>query len=573
METLAPPDHFGSIAVALESRGWRAALDHIGVHFWLDEPVSGGVIRVTLTFEPDRLCYPPIATHRVVSGEPKEFTLHRMGSILCYIDPELIELDPDSPAYLGNIVYLADRAISELHRLQKGEDIGLEDSEFPVHWAGHIAYLDIPDAQWPPDVQTRLEMSYFERPANLDANDLIVVAIPDGDSEARHSGQRRSARKKLVPHVLVQLADYPFKTWSDSAPRNLAEFNVWLKAHHPQHARAFWRGLANAVVDKHGRESNVLILVDTAAGRLGVLVKPHRGAFRGQRRGLALASVLQGCNPQTRSIKIARFEFERLDSDFVLARNSPTNAAPLAGKKIDLIGAGTIGGHLADLLVQAGAGTAGGALRILDGQRLKSENLGRHILGISALGLNKAVALAGYLKRERLAENVSGLSALAGDTSIHDGADLVIDATASASLGAQLSKVAKRSREWSILSVSVEGDGWYAACHLYRGVAGEACRSCLEPWIGGEGSYVATMEDVTRRATACGELYTPYRASASATAAALASELACDWADERPHPLYRVVAMPSAPKSGKPARYSSPKSKSSCTCALERSSG
>jgi len=569
VETPTQPDKFADIASALKSRGWQASAGDSGVCFSLDEPVVGGVTRLTLIFDPEGLWRPPLATHHSVSGDPKNFSLHRLGSMLCYIDPDSIELDPESADYIGNIVHLADRAVGELHRLQKGIRVGPEDSEFPVHWDAATAYLDIPDAQWPPDSDARLEMTYIQRPANLDADDLLVFCIPDNRSKSRHGGQRVSLRKVTVPQVFIRISYYPFKTWQDSPPATLAEFTAWLTAHHPVDSKHFWRHLADAVLDTHGRQSNALVLVDTAAGRLGVLVEPPENVLKGHRRGAPLANALRGNNGLSKCIRISRFEFERLDDDFVLTRNSPTKTAVLAGKRIDLIGAGTIGGHLADLLVQAGAGKSGGALRIFDPQRLRTENLGRHILGVSALGLNKSSGIVRLLERERFAENVSAHPLSAGDPSIHEGADLIIDATGSPSLGAQLSNFARRARVWALLSVSVEGDGWYATGHLYRGEPGEACRTCLQPWIGGEGSFIPGDTAVTQLSNACGGFYTPYRASASTIAAALASEMTCDWAAESPHPLHRVVAMPNAPRSGTPVKYSSPTSKEGCVCGLK----
>lgn len=567
METLVRPELFSDIAAALSSRGWRASGEASGVCFALDERVAGGVVRITLVFDPDQPWLLPAATLRVVSGSPDDFSLHRVGGFFCHIDPDTLEWNPEAPDFLGNVIFLADRAVGELHRLQKGGQVGIEDAEFSVHWAGSVVYLDIGDDDWPPSNDHRLELRDMERPEHPEAPPLTLARIVTSSENARYDGLKSTQGEGLVPHVCARLSEFPFPTWAGHPPVNLAQLSQWLLAHRPDDASAIWRGLAKAICPSAGRQSRALMLIETAAGRFGAILTPAPGVLSGHRPGAKLAEALRGNNQLTQSIAISRLEFERVDDDFVLTRNAPDGKAALAGKHIHLLGAGTIGGQLADLLVQAGAGTRGGSLRVFDPQRLKAENLGRHVAGVPALGIAKAQIVIDRLKRQRLASNVSAHVTVAGDPGLHSGADLVIDATAAPNVGAHLSNYARRERSWSLISAAVEGEGWFASAHLYRGVGGEACRTCLEPWIGGRGSHVAVHSSPTKKVTACGELYTPYRAAAACVAAALASELACDWAGGKPHPLYRVVAMPSAPKHTSTPKHRSPRSQPGCACS------
>lgn len=66
----------------------------------------------------------------------------------------------------------------------------------------------------------------------------------------------------------------------------------------------------------------------------------------------------------------------------------------LARKSIKFIGAGSVTAKMARPLVEAGVGTIGFA----DGQTLAPENIGRHALGVDAIGLPKAVALCDQMK-------------------------------------------------------------------------------------------------------------------------------------------------------------------------------
>ncbi|WP_428311380.1 ThiF family adenylyltransferase [Hydrocarboniphaga sp.] len=265
-------------------------------------------------------------------------------------------------------------------------------------------------------------------------------------------------------------------------------------------------------------------------------------------------------------IRVVRVTFDRIDDDFVLTRNAPDRTAPLADKRIHLIGAGAVGSTLADRLVQAGAGKGRGQFHIFDPDRLNPENLGRHLLGVTYLGLNKAEGVAHYLKRNRLAMNVKGHALSGAQADMHRDADLVIDATSAPNIGAMLGNTARTLRRWSLMYVFVEGEGWVAGSYLYRGRAGEACRNCLEPWIGGTGSHVRKTYEPKPRDNGCGGSYTPYRAAAADIAAALASELACDWATDSVVNRYRSVRLPNAPKHVRDGYYSSPQSKVDCIC-------
>src|SRR5690606_27551117 len=87
----------------------------------------------------------------------------------------------------------------------------------------------------------------------------------------------------------------------------------------------------------------------------------------------------------------------RLDDRYIVSRNIPGQET-LSGKRILLIGCGTIGGYLADMIVKAGAGAGGGELRLADNQPLAAGNIGRHRLGMNRLDINKAEGLVAEIK-------------------------------------------------------------------------------------------------------------------------------------------------------------------------------
>lgn len=567
-----PPDLFGALAASLAPRGWVASAEIEGIAFTREEPVTGGTIAIRLCFDPARLWLRPSATLKVAKGNPKDFSLHRFRGTFCYLDMNSVEWDPESERFGDHLMWAADFAIDELHRLQKNERIVPEDSEFMVHWAGYPEYLDISEAQWPPKKGSRIERLELPRPDVPASKPLAVYRLADGPPSDRYAAYETVCSKPVVPAVYVDLLRYPFPLSKNWPPENLSQLNAWLYAHDPRDNKRLWREIAEAMYLDKKDASNVYVVINTLAGRFGALLLIGPETMHGYRRGPSLAENLHGYNSLTQRIGIMRSRFERLDPDFVLKRNVPDGAAALAGKHIHLVGAGSIGGHLADLLVQAGAGSDGGSLHVFDADEFRPENLGRHLLGAQYLGLNKAKAVAAYLTRHRLATNVHGHAVFGPDARLHVGADLVIDATAAPYLGIELNNIARRERRWALLTVFVEGEGWIAGTYLYRGRAGEACRACLEPWIGGTGSHVRKEHQHQPRDNGCGSRYTPYRAAAATIAAAMASELACDWAQDRVSKRYRAFRLPNAPKHVADGRFSSPESKPTCVCAKPKGS-
>jgi len=561
------PDLFPAIRSALESRGWVGSASSQGIEFTLDERVVGGTVQIRLRFDPGRPWIIPIATLTVVAGDPADFALHRIGETFCYLDPMSVEWDPESSGFVSHVVWAADRAVSELHRLQKGERIAQEDSEFIVHWSGVPSYLDIGEAHWPPESGARIERLELGRPEATSSGPVVVYRLSSDSGLGRYAAFGEVRSVQIVPSVYVDIERYPFRQPKGWPPKNLAQLNTWLQAHRPTGGRNLWRQIASAMFTSGSKASNVYVIINTKAGRYGALLDVGPDGTKGFRPGSALAETLHGNNPLTQRVAVLRSTFERLDDDFVLKRNAPDQKAVLAGKRIHLVGAGAVGSGLADLLVQAGAGSNGGALHIFDFDVLRPENLGRHLLGVPYLGINKAEGIALFLRRNRLCSCVLSHPVQGADPHFHQNADLVIDATSAPYVGAALSNAARAERKWSLLSAFVEGEGWVAGTYLYQGRPGEACRTCLEPWIGGRASHVRHDHAPKTRDDGCGSTYTPYRAAAATMAAALASELACDWATGKPTSRYRAVRLPNAPAHVKDSCLSSPTSRSSCVCS------
>lgn len=87
---------------------------------------------------------------------------------------------------------------------------------------------------------------------------------------------------------------------------------------------------------------------------------------------------------------------ERADPAWVHGRGFDAEAIALCGKRVTVIGCGSLGGLVTQSLAHAGIGR----LTLVDPEILEAANLGRHVLDATALGRAKAPALASRLRAQ-----------------------------------------------------------------------------------------------------------------------------------------------------------------------------
>lgn len=93
--------------------------------------------------------------------------------------------------------------------------------------------------------------------------------------------------------------------------------------------------------------------------------------------------------------RVERVVVSRVDAPWIHGRGHSVDQALLQARKVAVIGCGSVGSEVAELLVKAGVGE----LSFVDCDSLMSANMGRHLLGISYLGWNKARGMATELRR------------------------------------------------------------------------------------------------------------------------------------------------------------------------------
>jgi len=226
----------------------------------------------------------------------------------------------------------------------------------------------------------------------------------------------------------------------------------------------------------------------------------------------------------------------RIDDRYMAQRNVP-DILTLASKNLVIVGCGTIGGYLAEMLVRAGAGTAGGRLTIVDFDTLYPQNIGRHRLGFPNLFSNKASGMAEELQRLAPGADISARPVDVKAANLGT-VDLLIDTTGEESLGHWLCK--RYLPTTPMLSVWIEGPGT-AVRALLRTKETGACYRCLCE-ANRKGQFLTVVGELRTlmAGQGCEGLYVPFPASVSVQAASLGGGMVLDWANNRVSPSLRT---------------------------------
>ncbi|QFZ85009.1 hypothetical protein GFK26_20715 [Variovorax paradoxus] len=137
---------------------------------------------------------------------------------------------------------------------------------------------------------------------------------------------------------------------------------------------------------------------------------------------------------------------DRVDTDWALARDHGLDVLHLRRKKrVLLLGCGSLGAPVAELLARAGVGE----LHLLDKEFFGSENCARHLLGASDIGDLKSGDLATRLRRQVPGITVKAFHALATDWIRHQCKpgtyDLVVDCTGESAVRTVLTRLREHS--------------------------------------------------------------------------------------------------------------------------------
>ena len=480
--------------------------------------VAGWRIRVTFTDGNLRRIdlvatagFPSVPVRTALVDHPPFMTwphVERDG-ILCLL-PDMAECDPDDPyAVAENLLNRSVRLVEELLEGTIVERDFREEFltywEYKVHAGGsHLFSLIAPE---PPSRVVRVWRG----------KDLEIVG-DDSETLAEWVRRRFGAEVDMATEDAAFLwlhrpplpADYP----------NLASDLRALAVATGEDALATLDQVAVgepdhlvAILGSTGRGGAGLIRVRVPNPKL-VGSHPRSAAeplSRGFRPGRTPESLL--VNRYFGTGPVVRSSIQRADAKWVHGRGRDPRTAKLLDSTVVVAGCGSVGAPVACTLAQAGAGR----IVLVDYDDLSWPNVGRHPLGASAVGRNKAEALAERMQADfphlLIEARACGLHEfLQSSLEVLEVADLIIAATGSWGAESALNRWhVEQGRERPILygwteahacaghAVAIVNEGGCFQCNIGR--TGSPSFKVVDWPDGGDGSH---------EEPACGAHYHPY---------------------------------------------------------------
>ncbi|WP_342753694.1 ThiF family adenylyltransferase [Pantoea sp. MBD-2R] len=434
---------------------------------------------------------------------------------LCYIAKGTVVLDIYDP--VGQSLACLERAAVVLGQILDGQLVEDLAEEFFAYWNGLFCFVDMQSKDL--GEQNCLVAQANER-------SLYFVT----DDESRTAKKLKSlgyqVTDKTVLTYRVKTKTQPRPLTSHWPPKTVGDILEWQSILDPQCRRK----IHGRIKEGEKKKANgSLIFIESPLMTYGFAVFYDRKNLVRKKKHVDRRDF-------SYQLKVMPISVVRIDDGYLAQRNIP-NSKTLAGKNIAVIGCGTIGGYLADMLVKAGAGTLGGKLTLVDFDYLLPQNIGRHRLGFPDLLSNKAEAMSKELRRLAPSTEIRALPVDVRQAQLGK-PDLLIDATGEESLGHWL--CGHYPHPTPMLSVWIEGPGTTVRA-LIRTTASGACYRCL--WHSNRrGELRSTVEHppIILAGHGCEGLYVPFPASVSVHAASLGTEMALDWVNGTYSPALRT---------------------------------
>ena len=383
--------------------------------------------------------FPSVPVRTALVDHPPFMTWPHVESdgILCLL-PNMAECDPDDPCAVAE--NLLNRSIRLVEELLEGTIIERDfREEFLTYWAYKVR-ADTPL------LVSLLTPAPPSRVVRIWRGEGLEIVGEDAMTLAQWVRRRFGAEVDTTtePAAFLWLPTPPLP---DDYPNTASDLRLLAVAAGKDAAAA----LGQAAVG----EPDHLVAVLGAAGRGGaglVAVKvpnpkhssPHpRSAAhplsKGFRPGRTPKTVL--LNRYFGSGSVIRSSVQRADADWVHGRGRDLRTSKLLDSTVVVAGCGSVGAPVACTLAQAGAGR----IVLVDHDDLNWPNLGRHPLGATAVGRNKAQALADRLQADFPHLQIEGRACglhhlLQSDVELLEAADLIVAATGSWSAESALNR-------------------------------------------------------------------------------------------------------------------------------------
>ncbi|MCF5972884.1 ThiF family adenylyltransferase [Xanthomonas perforans] len=510
-----------AVIEAFEPRGFafagKAPNGRFLLHGQLTSP-SNQDIPCEIQLDPELFAFPKIRLLEL----PKELSGHPVPHLngqgeLCYIATGTVVLDIFNP--VSQSLACLDQAQHVLTQIMRGEMVDDLAEEFFAYWGGNgWCFTDIQG-----DRLGKMHCTIIEA---REGGDIWTVTDDPERTTRKLNSIGFKDRGAEVSCFRIKTDVQPRPLEGNWPPKFVRDVLDWQSTLDGRCRRKIHQSIYTAEASK---ANHLLVIIESP------LMTYAFGVFfdRAQR---AAPKKLSDRRDPTYQLRVKPLSMLRIDDRYLAERNTPKRRT-LAGKKIALVGCGTIGGYMADMFVKAGAGTSGGELTLIDPDLFLPQNVGRHRLGFPSLLGNKATALAAEL--QRLAPGAL-LAAVPRDvrTEHLEHLDLLIDATGEEALGHWLSARYRDSTD--ILTVWIEGPGTAVRALLAK-QGTSPCYRCVWHHTR-EGAFPSVKGELptTLAGEGCEGLYVPFPATVSVQAASLGTELTIDWVNGVFSPSFRT---------------------------------
>jgi molybdopterin/thiamine biosynthesis adenylyltransferase len=510
-----------TIARDYPGRDWIVAAWRISVAF------SDGVTRRFDLVAGAQFPTTLVRTALVDHPEPMTWPHVESDGILCLL-PNLAEWDPDDPSEVA--MDLLNRSVRLVEELLEGSIVERDfREEFVTYWGYRV---------------------------HSQGENLFSLVAPEPPSRVVRVWRGKGL--EVVGEDQDAIAKWVCHRFGDKTPvkTETAAF-LWLHApllpaEYPETAVDLYHlaerinGEARTVLEQaaKGEPDEVLALLGAAgrggAASIGVKAlnpKRRKGRPRAPDEPLSVG-FRPSHTPQSLllgrffgAVPVVRTLVQRADADWVHGRGQDARTRRLLGATVVVIGCGSVGAPVACALAQAGVG----CLVVVDPETLTWPNVGRHPLGASAVGRNKAIALAERLQADFPHLNVEhracGLHQLiAHDRDLLAAADLIVAATGNWVAESALNRLhVRQGRGRPIVYGWTEAN----ACAGHAVAIGQE-GGCLQCHVGRTGAPELTAVewpdggDIAQEEPACGAHYQPYGPVELAYVNAMIAEVALD---------------------------------------------
>jgi hypothetical protein len=330
--------------------------------------------------------------------------------------------------------------------------------------------------------------------------------------------------------------------YPDSFFRSNEDFLRYVEIHHSQQLTQISSLLTRATKKIDGivalATSNGTALLGTSLQNLTVkndrnyLPSPSMQRFQGFRDGKVPPFVFArrfGKEPCIRSV------VHRAYPEWIHTRGGGLGMSLLDSKSATLIGGGSLGSEVAQMLCNAGLGN----LTILDFDVLSLDNIGRHLLGAREVGKNKAIAIRDHLRGQFPHCNIEAVKMKWQDYLDERGVELFFKTDLIISLTGEWPSDASLNMEIRSREAPPTIFGWTEP----HGCAGHAlliatrggCLACGRNTFGEVNHRVTNWSSSQMRSVpACGGFYQPYGAVETGPIKSMIASLALECLQKRP---------------------------------------